>query len=209
MPEGQRRTFMGYRRPDGKVGTRNYVAIISSVNCSASTVRAIQQRFGPEVMRAYPNVDGVIGLTHKSGCGMRTGSAAVEQLQRVLSGWRCILILGAYLLVGLGCESNQLQDMIQAMQLDGAQQWKQPYFLTLQENHGVAHTVAEGARIVGELLPQVNDVQREEVPISELKLALQCGGSDGWSGITSNPGLGFCVDELVRQGGTAVFERDP
>ncbi|GER90860.1 galactarate dehydratase [Dictyobacter vulcani] len=209
VPEEQRRTFMGYRRPDGKVGTRNYIAIISSVNCSASTVRAIQQRFGPEVLQAYPNIDGVIGLTHKSGCGMRTGSAAVEQLQRVLSGMALHPNIGAYLLVGLGCESNQLQDMIAAMQLDSAQQWKQPLVLTLQENHGVAHTVAEAARVIGELLPQVNAVQREAVPISELKLALQCGGSDGWSGITANPGLGFCVDELVRQGGTAVLSETP
>ncbi|GHO86290.1 UxaA family hydrolase [Dictyobacter formicarum] len=209
VPDAQRRTFMGYRRPDGRVGTRNYVAIISSVNCSASTVRAIQRRFGPEIMRAYPNIDGVIGLTHKSGCGMRTGSAAVEQLQRVLAGMALHPNVGAYLLVGLGCESNQLQDMIQAMRLDDAQQWKQPHFLTLQENHGVAHTIAEGARIIEGLLPRVNAVQREEVPISELKLALQCGGSDGWSGITSNPGLGFCVDELVRQGGTAVLSETP
>ncbi|GLV54770.1 galactarate dehydratase [Dictyobacter sp. S3.2.2.5] len=209
VPEAQRRTFMGYRRPDGRVGTRNYVAIISSVNCSASTVRAIERHFGSEIMQAYPNIDGVIGLTHKSGCGMRTGSAAVEQLQRVLAGMALHPNVGAYLLVGLGCESNQLQEMIQAMRLDDAQQWKQPHFLTLQENHGVARTIAEGVRIIEGLLPQVNAVQREEVPISELKLALQCGGSDGWSGITSNPGLGFCVDELVRQGGTAVLSETP
>ncbi|GCE30751.1 galactarate dehydratase [Dictyobacter alpinus] len=209
VAEQERRTFMGYRRPDGKVGTRNYIAIISSVNCSASTVRAIQQHFGPEQLRAYPNVDGVIGLTHKSGCGMRTGSAAVEQLQRVLSGMAVHPNVGAYLLVGLGCESNQLQDMIAAMQLDSSQQWKQPHVLTLQENHGIAHTVAESVRIIGDLLPQVNAVERESVPISELKLALQCGGSDGWSGITANPGLGFCVDELVRQGGTAVLSETP
>jgi len=111
--------------------------------------------------------------------------------------------------VGLGCESNQLQDLISTMQLDRGNLWKQPLFLTIQENHGIAHTVDEAARMISELLPQVNDVQREPIPISELNLALQCGGSDGWSGVTANPGLGYCVDELVRQGGTAVLSETP
>lgn len=205
----QRRTFLGYRRPDGKVGTRNYLAIISTVNCSASTIRLIQNRFTPELLRAYPNIDGVIGLTHKSGCGMRHGSAAVEQLQKVLAGMAMHPNVGAYLLVGLGCESNQVQEMIQNMQLASEVLWKKPLFLTLQDNHGVASTVERGYRMLAELLPEVNDVRRESIPISELTLALQCGGSDGWSGITANPALGYCVDELVRQGGTAVLSETP
>jgi altronate hydrolase len=209
VPIEQRRTFMGYRRPDGKAGTRNYIAIISSVNCSASTTRFIQRRFGPEVLRDYPNIDGVIGLTHKNGCAMRMGGDAIAQLQRVMAGMATHPNIGAYLMVGLGCESNQLQDLISTMQLDRGNLWKQPLFLTIQENHGVAQTVDEAARMIGELLPQVNDVQREPIPISELNLALQCGGSDGWSGVTANPGLGYCVDELVRQGGTAVLSETP
>ncbi len=209
VPVEQRRTFMGYKRPDGKVGTRNYIAIISTVNCSASTIRAMQRRFGAEILRAYPNIDGVIGLTHKSGCGMRHGSAAVEQLQRVLAGMAVHPNVGAYLLVGLGCESNQVQEMISRMELDHGQRWKKPLFLTIQENHGIASTVEEGAQTIGALLPAVNDVRREPVSISELTLALQCGGSDGWSGVTANPALGYCVDELVRQGGTAVLSETP
>ncbi|MDQ2885629.1 MAG: altronate dehydratase family protein [Chloroflexota bacterium] len=207
----QRRTFLGYRRPDGRVGTRNYIAIISSVNCSASTVRAIQRRFGPEIMRAYPNIDGVIGLTHKSGCGMRHGSTAVAQLQRVLAGMALHPNVGAYLLVGLGCESNQLPELIRDMELDRGEHanWKQPLFLNIQENAGIASTTDEAERIITKLLPEVNAVQREPVPISELTVALQCGGSDGWSGITANPALGYCVDELVRQGGTAVLSETP
>jgi altronate hydrolase len=206
-----RRTFMGYRRPDGRAGTRNYIAIISSVNCSASTVRYIQRRFAPELLRDYPNIDGVIGLTHKSGCAMQQGGEAIAQLQRVLAGMAVHPNVGAYLLVGLGCESNQIEDMIGSMELgaDRHASWKRPLFLTLQENHGVAHTIEEGARIITELLPQVNDVKREAIPISEITLALQCGGSDGWSGITANPALGYCVDELVRQGGTAVLSETP
>src|SRR5579859_7623543 len=211
VPIGQQRIFMGYRRPDGKAGTRNYIAIISTVNCSASTVRYIQRRFGPEIMRAYPNIDGVIGLTHKSGCGMRLGSEAILQLQRVLAGMAVHPNIGAYLLVGLGCESNQIQDMISAMELNNDQRisWKKPLFLTLQENHGIASTVEEATRVISKLLPEVNDVQREAIPISELTLALQCGGSDDWSGVTANPALGYCVDDLVRQGGTAVLSETP
>ena len=209
VPIEQRRTFMGYRRPDGKAGTRNYIAIISSVNCSASTTRFIQRRFGSEVLRNYPNIDGVIGLTHKNGCAMRMGGEAIEQLQRVMAGMATHPNVGAYLLIGLGCESNQLQDLISNRQLDRGHQWKQPLFLTIQENHGIAQTVDEAAHMIGELLPQVNDVRREPIAISELNLALQCGGSDGWSGVTANPALGYCVDELVRQGGTAVLSETP
>lgn len=209
VPVEQRRTFMGYRRPDGRVGTRNYLAIISTVNCSASTIRLIQNRFTPEVLRSYPNIDGVIGLTHKSGCGMRHGSAAVEQLQRVLAGMAMHPNIGAYLLVGLGCESNQVQEMIQNREMSSETHWKKPLFLTLQDNHGVATTVERGYRMLAEVLPAVNDVRREPVPISELVVALQCGGSDGWSGVTANPALGYCVDELVKQGGTAVLSETP
>lgn len=209
LPVEQRRTFLGYRRPHGKAGTRNYIAIISTVNCSASAVRLIQRRFTPELLSAYPNIDGVIGLTHKSGCGMRHGGEAVEQLQRVLAGMATHPNIGAYLLLGLGCESNQVQEMIQDRHLTGGTDGKRPLFLTLQENHGVATTVAEGYRMLAELLPEINNVVREPLPISELNLALQCGGSDGWSGITANPALGFCVDELVRQGGTAVLSETP
>jgi altronate hydrolase len=215
VPPEQRATFMGYRRPNGKAATRNYIAIIGTVNCSASTIRLIQNRFGPEVMRQYREVDSVIGLTHKSGCGMRHGSDSVEQLQRTLAGMAVHANVGAYVLVGLGCETNQVREMIDSMGLaqgaigayDGS--WKKPLFYTIQENHGVSGVVDEVSQIVGELLPEVNDVRREPIPISEIILALQCGGSDGWSGITANPALGFAVDELVRQGGTAVLSETP
>lgn len=209
IPSDQRRTFMGYRRPDGLVGTRNYVAIISSVNCSASAVRMIERCFSSELLRAYPNVDGVIGLTHKSGCGMQMGGDGIQQLQRVLTGMALHPNVGAYLFVGLGCEVNQLQELFEQIQLDEEGQWKTPLFLSLQEYHGMTYAVEEGARMVGELLPRVNMLRREPVSISELTLALQCGGSDSWSGITANPALGYCVDELVRQGGTAVLSETP
>lgn len=209
VPPEQRRTFLGYRRPDGRVATRNYIALISTVNCSASTTRQIQARFGAEILRQYPNVDGIIGLTHKNGCAMRHGGEAIEQLQRTLAGFAMHANVGAYLLLGLGCESNQVREMIANSGLDANASWKQPLFLNIQEHHGIAGVVAEASQIVARLLPQVNEVKREPLPISELTLALQCGGSDGWSGITANPALGYCVDELVRQGGTAVLSETP
>lgn len=207
VPSEQQRTFLGYKRPDGKAGTRNYLALIGTVNCSASTIRAIQRRFGPEILRAYPQIDGIIGLTHKNGCAM--GSEGLGTLQRVLAGMATHPNVGAYLLVGLGCESNQIHDLIRARELDHGARWKEPLYLNLQENQGIAHTVEEGARLLGELLPKVNDVRREPISIAELTLALQCGGSDGWSGVTANPALGYCVDELIRQGGTAILSETP
>jgi altronate hydrolase len=211
MPVEQRQTFLGYRRPDGRAATRNYIALISTVNCSASTIRQVQARFGVEILRKYPNVDGIIGLTHKSGCAMQQGGEAIEQLQRTLAGMAAHPNVGAYILLGLGCESNQVREMIANRQLGTGTlgQWKQPIFLNIQEHHGITGTVEDAAQILGQLLPQVNDVQREPIPVSELIVALQCGGSDGWSGITANPALGYCVDELVRQGGTAVLSETP
>jgi altronate hydrolase len=211
MPVEQRQTFLGYRRPDGRAATRNYIALISTVNCSASTIRQVQARFGTQILRQYPNVDGIIGLTHKSGCAMQQGGEAIEQLQRTLAGMAAHPNVGAYILLGLGCESNQVREMIANRQLGmGASgQWKQPIFLNIQEHHGIADTVEDTAQILGQLLQQANDVQREAIPVSELIVALQCGGSDGWSGITANPSLGYCVDELVRQGGTAVLSETP
>ena len=209
VPPALRRTFMGYRRPNGKAATRNYIAIIGTVNCSASTIRLIESKFGADIMANYPNVDGVIGLTHKSGCGMRISHEATVQLQRTLAGMANNVNVGAYLLVGLGCETNQVRDMIENTGLNTGNAWKKPLFLTIQENHGVAGAVQEAVRLISELLPQVNQVQREPIPISELSVALQCGGSDGWSGITANPALGFAMDELVRQGGTAILSETP
>lgn len=207
VPPEQQRTFLGYRRPDGKAGTRNYLALIGTVNCSASAIRAIQRRFGPEILRAYPQIDGIIGLTHKNGCAM--GSEGIATLQRVLAGMATHPNIGAYLLVGLGCETNQINELIRARELDHGARWKEPFYLNLQENQGIAQTVDEGVRLIGELLPKVNDVRREPFPLSGLTLALQCGGSDGWSGVTANPALGYCTDELVRQGGTAILSETP
>ncbi len=211
VPEEKRRTFEGYLRPDGRVGTRNFLAIIGTVNCSASTIRAIEAEFTPEVMSQFSNVDGVIGLTHKSGCGMRHGSDAVEQLQKTLAGFAQHPNVGAYILVGLGCETNQVREMIAETGLDvyGNKMGTQPLFLTIQESGGIKKTVEIAREMIMNLLPEVNQARRTTQPASKLVVALQCGGSDGWSGITANPALGFAMDELVRQGGTAVLSETP
>ncbi len=200
VPAAERRAFMGFRRPDGRVGTRNYVAVISTVNCSASVVRAIADRFrgGP---LDHPTVDGVIGLTHKGGCGARYGSREVDLLQRTLAGVARHPNVAAYVLVGLGCEINGIQDLVRAQGLDG----DRPPLLVIQDEGGLVETVEAGVAAVTAALPAAAAYRRESVPASELVVALQCGGSDGWSGITANPALGRAADLLVRQGGTVAL----
>ncbi|OJW06559.1 MAG: galactonate dehydratase [Chloroflexi bacterium 54-19] len=215
LPPEKRRTFQGFLRPDGKVGTRNYIAILGSVNCSASTIRAVASSFTEEDLKDYPNVDGVIGLTHKNGCGMRHGGDAIAQLQMTLAGFANHPNVGAYVLIGLGCETNQIREMIAAQRFEikqgmtSSEGANMPLFLTIQETGGIRKTVAAARQMVLEALPKVNEARRTEQSVEHLILALQCGGSDGWSGITANPALGFAVDELVRNGGTAVLSETP
>lgn len=212
VPVGQRRMFHGYQRADGRVGTRNYIAVIASVNCSSHTSREIARAFTPERLAAYPNVDGVIALTHLSGCANRINGADYVLLQRTLVGMARHPNIGAYIIVGLGCETNQIADMIENYDLRAAGTGgspEAPPYLVIQGEGGLRKTIAAGVSAIEALLPVVNDMQRTPQPISELMLALQCGGSDGWSGVTANPMLGVVADEVVRQGGTAVLAETP
>lgn len=201
VPKGEPRSFLGYRRPNGRVGTRNYIAVISSVNCSASVSRYIADHFRD--LRAFPHVDGVIALTHKGGCGAHYGGAEVDLLQRTLAGFARHPNIAGYLLVGLGCEVNQIGDMTERQSLEN------PTSFVIQEVGGLVETVEEGVRAVSALLPTAEACRREEVPASELMVALQCGGSDAWSGISANPALGHAADLLVAQGGTVVLGETP
>ena len=204
VPEAGRRTFDGFRRADGRVGTRNYVAVLASVNCSSSATRAIADHYlrHPELLAPYPNVDGVIGLATKGGCGAHHGSADVAMLQRTLAGCVDHPNVGAYVILSLGCEVNQPDEMIEETGLDvGAR----PRVITIQEDGGYRKTVEAGIEAVRDLLPRANQARREPVPASELVVALQCGGSDAWSGVTANPALGLAGDLLVAQGGTIVL----
>src|SRR5918999_225603 len=203
VPESERRTFMGFRRKDGRVGTRNYVAILASVNCSSSATERIANYFrDPEVMKEYPNVDGVIPLATKGGCGSHYGSSDLGVLQRTMAGIVDHPNVAGYVILSLGCEVNQPTDLIEATGLGNGHQ---PLVLTIQQDGGFQKTVEAGIAAVERLLPAANEARREPVPASELVVALQCGGSDGWSGVTANPGLGRAADEIVRQGGTVVL----
>lgn len=203
VPEAERRTFMGYRRKDGRVGTRNYVAILASVNCSSSATQRIANYFrDPEVMKDYPNVDGVIPLATKGGCGSHYGSSDLGVLQRTMAGIVEHPNVAAYVVLSLGCEVNQPTDLIDST---GMGNGHKPTVLTIQQDGGFQKTVEAGIEAVKKLLPVANEARREAVPASELVVALQCGGSDGWSGVTANPGLGKACDEIVRQGGTVVL----
>lgn len=212
VPADQRRTFQGYKRADGRVGTRNYIAVLASVNCSAHTTREIARAFTPERLAAYPHVDGVIALSHLSGCANRVGGADYVLLQRTLAGMARHPNIGAYIIVGLGCETNQVTDLIQNYDLgvDGEDEPRRaPPHLVIQGSGGIRKTIEAGIAAIEELLPVVNQVQRTPQKISDLMLALQCGGSDGWSGVTANPLVGLVADEVVRQGGTVVLAETP
>jgi altronate hydrolase len=205
------RTFQGYRRANGKVGTRNYIAVISSVNCSASVSKYIAQRFDATLLKDYPNVDGVLALTHKTGCGMQYDGEDHHQLNRVLAGFARHANIGAYILVGLGCETGQISHLVQdqgLVQLGGGPA-PGPISLTMQDVGGTAKTVQAGLAAVAELLPRANDIRRETIPASELILGLNCGGSDGNSGVTANPALGVASDLLVAAGGTSILTETP
>jgi altronate hydrolase len=204
-PEGARRTFLGYPRADGRVGTRNYLAVIASVNCSGHTVREIAHYFTPERLVAYPRVDGVIALTHGLGCAMRVGGADYLMLQRVLTGMARHPNVGASLLVGLGCETEVVG------RAPSPPRAESPRYrtLTIQDEGGIRKTARAGIAAVEELLPQVDAAARTPQPVSELTVALQCGGSDGWSGVTANPALGLVSDAIVRQGGRVVLAETP
>ncbi len=192
------RYFDGFPRADGRVGTRNYVAVISTVNCSASVCQFIRERFR-DVQKDYPQVDGVIAITHKSGCGTKLFGEDHDALMRVLGGYAKHPNVGAYVLIGLGCEVNQTLPLIDRQQLG------RPPVLSIQESGGVRRTIEAGVRAVEQLLPVANAARRPRQPPPELILATNCGGSDGNSGITANPALGWAVDELVRYGGTGVL----
>ncbi len=212
-----KRTFQGYDRgPDRpehlRYGTRNYVAIISTVNCSASTSKYISERFrATDLLSRYPNVDGVLAITHKAGCAMQYDGSDHNQLDRTLAGFAKHPNIAAYILVGLGCETGQAVHLIENQGLIrlGEPGRKPPLVLTIQECGGIGKTVEAGVRAIAELLPRVNDVRRTTLPADRIVLGTNCGGSDGNSGVTANPALGVASDLLVAQGGTSIIGETP
>ncbi|WP_375173463.1 UxaA family hydrolase [Pseudooceanicola sp.] len=200
-------TFQGYRRADGRVGIRNYVVLCATVNCSATVIRrAAEEAERRGMLQDYPNVDGVIAVAHGTGCGMAASGPGWDNLQRVLWGYATHPNTGAAIFVGLGCEVMQIAQMKARFGAGGTHQF---HGLTIQDTGGTTATVEAILDKLATLLPQVNDVQREPCRTSELIIALQCGGSDGLSGVTANPALGLAMDRLVAEGGTAVLSETP
>jgi altronate hydrolase len=202
--------FMGYQRADGRVATRNYIAILSSVNCSATVARAIADHFSklnnPSALADFPQVDGVIALTHGTGCGMDTHGLGMQLLERTLTGYATHPNLAAALVVGLGCESNQINAWLSH---SGLSEGSHLQTFNIQDSGGTRQTVSKGIALVQAMLPQVNQAQRVPCSVSHITVGLQCGGSDGYSGISANPALGAAVDLLVAHGGTAILSETP
>src|SRR6478609_8563958 len=200
-------TFQGFRRANGRVGTRNYLGILTSVNCSATVARFIAREVEKSgLLDDFPEVDGVIPLVHGHGCGMDSKGEGYEVLKRTQWGYAANPNMGAVLMVGLGCETFQIARWKQAYNIAESDTFRS---LTIQDTGGTQKAIEAGIAAVRDLLPAANAVKRETAPASELMLALQCGGSDGYSGITANPALGAAVDLLVAHGGTAILSETP
>ena len=205
VPASEAATFQGIVRANGQVATRNYVGVLTTVNCSATVARYIAERF--RVMPAeFPNVDGVVALTRGYGCGMDAHGGGMTLLQRTIAGYARHPNFAGVLIVGLGCETNQIDALLAAT---GLELGPLVQAMTIQDIGGTAATVREGEARVREMLAEANRAVRTTVPASELVLGLECGGSDAYSGITANPALGKAADMLVRHGGTAVLGETP
>ncbi|MBI2717953.1 MAG: altronate dehydratase [Rhizobiales bacterium] len=207
LPVEQRATFQGYRRANGKVGTRNYIGIMTSVNCSATVAGFIAQELNASgILKDYPNIDGVVALKQDNGCVIDYRGAIFDILKRTSWGYATNPNMGGVLMVGLGCEGFQIPRFKEAYGIVEGNTFRT---MTIQETGGTRKTVAAGVAAVKEMLAHVNDVKRVACPASDLVVALQCGGSDGYSGITANPALGAAVDILVKNGGTGILSETP
>ncbi|WP_186183178.1 UxaA family hydrolase [Burkholderia gladioli] len=199
--------FQGFRRADGRVATRNYIGVISTVNCSATVTKLVSQHFAaPGVLDAYPNVDGIVPITHSFGCCIDHHGEGIQQLRRTIGGYVRHPNFAGVVIIGLGCEANQMGAMFVA---EGVEPGPLLVPLVMQEEGGTQKTVDAAIRAVEAMLPLANQARREPLPVSHLSVALQCGGSDGYSGITANPALGAAVDLLVSHGGTAILTETP
>lgn len=206
LPEAEQATFQGIVRDDGRVATRNFIGVISTVNCSATAVHRIADWFTPERLADYPNVDGVVAFAHSTGCGMELSGEPMDLLQRTLAGYMRHPNLAAVLVVGLGCERNQINALLEA---GGLEAGPRLHTFTMQDSGGTRKTIEAGVAAVQALLPDANRVVRQPVSAKHISIGLQCGGSDSFSSITANPALGAAMDILVRHGGTAILSETP
>lgn len=201
-----RQTFSGYVRDDGRIGTRNYIGVVATVNCSATVVRAIVSQAETRMLTEYPAVDGIVPITHTTGCGMATSGLGMEVLRRTLGGFIRHANFGGVLVIGLGCEANELGALLESQGLVPGQRLKT---MTIQQAGGTRAAIEQGLGYVAELLRTANNDERQEVPAAHIKLGLQCGGSDSFSAVSANPALGYAADLLVQAGGTVVLAETP
>jgi arabinonate dehydratase len=207
LPPEARATFQGYVRPNGRTGTRNYIGILTSVNCSASVAKFIAEAINRSgALDDYPEIDGAVPFVHGTGCGMAAYGEGFDVLRRTQWGYATHPNLGGALMVGLGCEVFQIDRMKEEYGLIEGDHFQT---MTIQATGGTRKTVAEGVERIKAMLPIAARAPRETRPASEITLALQCGGSDGYSGITANPALGAAADLVVRHGGTAILSETP
>lgn len=202
LPPDQRAGFMGYHRADGRVGTRNYIGLFITVNCSATVARKISQYFDAERMAAWPNVDGVVAFVHQQGCGMEMTGEPMDLLRRTLAGYIRHPNTAGALICSLGCERNNLGVFMEEQSLATGKMLR---CVTMQHAGGTMAAIEEGKRIIREMLDEANRIARRPASAEHIMIGLQCGGSDGFSGLSANPALGKAVDILVRHGGTAIL----
>ncbi len=207
LPESEQATFQGIKRLNGKTGTRNYIGILPTVNCSASVGRAIADAANhSDLLAGYPNIDGVFALIHNNGCGLADNSKDLEILERTLAGYINHPNFGGVLLIGLGCEVCQLDRLIKQYHLHQRPNFK---YLTIQKAGGTKKAIEAGVSSIKAIIPHANKITRQTIPAAQIVLALQCGGSDAYSGISANPALGVAADLIVEQGGTVILSETP
>jgi altronate hydrolase len=199
-------TFRGYRRADGRVGTRNYVLVVPTSMCSSHESKLIVDEAERRLWsrEKYPNVDGVRAIPHDKGCGCPDGGA-VDRTMEVLAAYMNHPNVGAALVIELGCEKTNLNAFARFTSASG----KPIVRMGIQQMGGTGGTVREGLRRVAELLPQANETERTEVPVASLVLGVKCGGSDAFSGVTANPALGVASDLLISRGGATLITEIP
>ncbi len=206
VPQENQANFLGYVRPGGQVATRNYIGILATVGCSASVARLITDAFREDTLRKYENVDGVVPLVHGLGCGMNLRGEGLSYLQRTLAGFSKNPNFAGLLIIGLGCETNNLDCLLDSTDIITGPMLQT---LNIQDAGGSKQTIAQGTEIVQKMLDEADKAKRRPVPASNLILGLECGGSDGYSGITANPALGAAADLVVRNGGTVILSETP
>src|SRR5215218_10732385 len=210
IPVSERATFMGFRRPDGRVGTRNFVLVVPTSMCASHEAQqiALMAEFLHYKRERFPNVDGDVAIPHNKGCGCQEGST-IEVMLRTLSNYADHPNVGGVVLLDLGCEKTNLARVEQYL-LKREKAFDKPVAkIGIQEVGGTQAAIEQGLREVERMLPEVNRIEREECSVSELVLGVKCGGSDGFSGISANPSLGRAADALVRSGGTVLITEVP